>query len=51
MFDEVDKLIDKNHQVPFKRRSDKWIKKMDEIDKLDNQMCVWVSANREYFWT
>lgn len=29
----------------------KWIKKTDLINKLDNEMCVWVSANREYFWT
>jgi hypothetical protein len=34
-----------------KKKHKKWIKKVDQIDKLDNQMCVWVSYNREYFWT
>ena len=39
--------VEKNSRKNYR----KWIKKTDVINKLDNEMCVWVSANREYFWT
>lgn len=51
MYDQVNELMEKNHKIPFKQRDDKWVKKLDQIDKLDNKMCIWVSSNREYFWT
>jgi hypothetical protein len=39
--------VEKNCEKKYR----KWIKKIDLIKKSDDQMCVWVSYNREYFWT
>lgn len=51
MLDEADKILKEHCNPPMKKNTKTWARKHETIDKLDNEMCVWVSANREYFWT
>ena len=51
MLDEADKILKEHYDPPMKKKTKIWASKYETIDKLDNEMCLWVSANREYFWT
>jgi hypothetical protein len=51
MLDEADKILKEHYGPPMKKKTKIWASKYETIDKLDNEMCLWVSANREYFWT
>ena len=48
---EFRELFEVNSKLRSKKSNKDWMNKMNQIDKLDNQMCVWVASHREYFWT
>lgn len=51
MMKEVADLLSKDHGLPFKKRPNLWVKKMKKIEKLDEQMIIWIAKYRQYFWT
>jgi ATP-dependent RNA circularization protein (DNA/RNA ligase family) len=51
MMKEVSDLLNGDHELRFKKRRDLWTKKIKKIEKLDEEMIIWVAKYRQYFWT
>ena len=51
MMKEVSDLLNENYELPFGKRRDTWSKKIKKIEKLDEEMIIWVAKYRQYFWT
>jgi hypothetical protein len=51
MTKEVADLLSKDNMLPFKKGSNLWTKKIKKIEKLDEEMIIWIAKYRQYFWT
>jgi hypothetical protein len=51
MTKEVADLLSKDNGFPFKKEPNLWAKKIKKIEKLDEEMIIWIAKYRQYFWT